>query len=411
MASVTGEFVEDRKNNGIVTPKIAIIGIGGAGNNAVNHMIDEGIECVDFIAMNTDNQDLFASKAENKLQLGSDVSAGLGAGGNPEMGKLAAEESKEDISKILDGYNMVFITAGMGGGTGTGAAPVVARIAKEMGILTVAVVTRPFSFEGTRPTLAMEGIEDLKKNIDSIIVIPNDRILDLLDDDVDDVEALKKSDETLFYGVTGITSMIFDKGTINLDFNDLRSVLKDSGIAYMGVGEATGKGASVQALNMAVNNPLVDETIAGGSCGLIVIHSAKNSMRDTNMTFQAFREYLGSEPKVFNGIYKDEQLADKVIVTVIVTGLNIEARNITKPILGNIPTVATQSPTNVTADNNQVMTDTTVNSQNVANNVEMQMGNTAEIPVIAEAKTETIKKELPPIKKGGINIPLQFGRR
>ncbi|MFV0519031.1 MAG: cell division protein FtsZ [Lachnospirales bacterium] len=390
---VTGEFKEKDFTGEAMRPKIAIIGIGGAGNNAVNHMIDKGIDGVDFISMNTDNQDLLASKALRKLQLGIKSSEGLGAGGLPEYGKKAAEESRQEIADLIQGYHLVFLTAGMGGGTGTGATPIVAKIAKDMGILTMAIVTKPFIFEGSRVEYADEGVDSLKENVDCLIVIPNDKILDLVEDDTTDLEALKKTDEVLFLGVSGIASIINANGVINLDFKDLRNVLKDSGIAYMGIGQASGDKAIDKALKIAINNPLVDEKITGGSCGLISIHSAKASFKDTAKSFAEFKSFLKDNPKMYNGIYKDESLGDTIFVTVIVTGLNSNAQvDVEKEV--------------VTANEETLDQATEIKSN-------MQLGDTSEIPIVTEAKVgvATNNRELTPISRRTIDIPPVFGRR
>ncbi|MFV0441509.1 MAG: cell division protein FtsZ [Lachnospirales bacterium] len=389
------EIVIEDVNKSAIMPKIAIIGIGGAGNNAVNHMINRGMEFVDFMVVNTDNQDLFASKVDKKIQIGMDSSKGLGAGGNPEAGKIAAEESRSEIAAALEGYDMVFLTAGMGGGTGTGATPVVAKIAKEMGILTVAVVTRPFVFEGMRPKRAIEGIENLKKNVDSIIIIPNDKILEIVDDETEDVDALKKTDEILFLGVSGITSIIFKNGTINLDFNDLRKVLGDSGLAYMGVGEGSGSKGVETALKMAINNPLVDETIIGGNCAMVAIHSAKSTMKAASKVFTDFRKYLDDEPEIFNGLYKDESLGDKVLVTTIVTGVGKER-------------IARQEKEQEELEDEELYEDSILNTNN-----SIEFGSTGEVPIVGEAKsgTSSNNKGLPPITKNTINIPPIFNKR
>ena len=252
--------------------KIIVIGVGGAGNNAVNRMIDEKIGGVEFIGINTDKQALTLCKAPTLIQIGEKLTKGLGAGAQPEIGQKAAEESAEELTAAIEGADMVFVTCGMGGGTGTGAAPVVAKIAKDMGILTVGVVTKPFKFEAkTRMTNAIHGIENLKESVDTLIVIPNDKLLEIVDRRTTMPDALKKADEVLQQAVQGITDLINVPALINLDFADVQTVMKDKGLAHIGIGAATGDDKAIEAVKMAVASPLLETTINGASHVIINI--------------------------------------------------------------------------------------------------------------------------------------------
>src|SRR5690625_4341623 len=243
---------------------IKVIGVGGGGNNAVNRMIDHGVEGVEFIAVNTDAQALNLSKAENKLQIGEKLTRGLGAGANPEVGKKAAEESREQIEEVLQGADMIFVTAGKGGGTGTGAAPIIAQIAKDIGALTVGVVTRPFSFEGIRrQKQANAGIDALRENVDTLIVIPNDRLLEIVDKNTPMLEAFREADNVLRQGVQGISDLIAKPGLINVDFADVKTIMYDKGSALMGIGVATGENRAVEAAKKAISSPLLETSIDG----------------------------------------------------------------------------------------------------------------------------------------------------
>ena len=246
--------------------KIIVIGVGGAGNNAVNRMIDENIGGVEFIGVNTDKQALMLCKAPTLIQIGEKLTKGLGAGAQPEIGEKAAEESVEDLTNAIKGADMVFVTCGMGGGTGTGAAPVVAKIAKDQGILTVGVVTKPFIFEGKpRMRNAIEGIERLKENVDTLIVIPNDKLLQICDKRTSIPDALKKADQVLQQGVQGVTDLINKPGLINLDFADIQTVMRDKGIAHIGIGSASGENKAVDAIKEAMDSPLLETTVSGAT--------------------------------------------------------------------------------------------------------------------------------------------------
>ena len=256
---------------------IKVIGVGGGGNNAVNRMIEHGVQGVEFIAANTDAQALNLSKADIKLQIGAKLTRGLGAGGNPEVGKKAAEESKEQIEEVVQGADMIFVTAGMGGGTGTGAAPVIAKVAKDLGVLTVGVVTRPFSFEGKkRATQAANGITAMKEAVDTLIVIPNDRLLEIVDKSTPMLEAFKEADNVLRQGVQGISDLIAVPGLINLDFADVKTIMSNQGSALMGIGIASGENRASEAAKKAISSPLLETSIDGAQGVLLNITGGVN---------------------------------------------------------------------------------------------------------------------------------------
>lgn len=301
--------------------KIIVIGVGGAGNNAVNRMIEENIGGVEFIGVNTDKQDLIRCKAPTLLQIGEKLTKGLGAGAKPEIGQKAAEESIDELTAEIKGADMVFVTCGMGGGTGTGAAPVVARIAKEMGILTVGVVTKPFRFEAkTRMMNALSGIENLKESVDTLIVIPNDKLLEIVDRRTTMPEALKKADEVLQQAVQGITDLINVSALINLDFADIQTVMKDKGMAHIGIGMAKGDDKALEAVKLAVESPLLETTITGASHVLINI-SGDISLMDGNDAASYVEDLAGDNANVIFGAKYDETMTDEAIITVIATGL------------------------------------------------------------------------------------------
>ena len=257
--------------------QIKVIGVGGGGNNAVNRMIESQLKGVQFIAVNTDKQALFTSKAEYRIQIGEKLTKGLGAGANPEIGKKAAEESRDDIFQILQGADMVFVTAGMGGGTGTGAAPIVAQIAKEMGILTVGVVTKPFSFEGKRRMMHAEiGIAELKDKVDTLVTIPNDRLLQVIEKRTSILEAFKIADDVLKQGVQGISDLIAVPGLVNLDFADVKTIMFEQGLAHMGVGRASGEHRATEAAKQAIQSPLLETSIEGAKGVLLNITGGPN---------------------------------------------------------------------------------------------------------------------------------------
>ena len=315
-------MLEIKTNESEAAARIIVVGVGGGGNNAVNRMIDEQIAGVEFIAVNTDKQALQLCKAPTLMQIGEKLTKGLGAGAQPEVGEKAAEESAEEISAALKGADMVFVTCGMGGGTGTGAAPVVARIAKEQGALTVAVVTKPFRFESrTRMANALAGIGKLKENVDTMIVIPNDKLLEVVDRRTTMPEALKKADEVLQQGIQGITDLINVPSLINLDFADIQTVMKDKGIAHIGIGEGRGDDKALEAVKQAVASPLLETTIQGASHVIINI-SGDITLMDASDAADYVQELAGENANIIFGAMYDDTRSDEATITVIATGLH-----------------------------------------------------------------------------------------
>ncbi|MEY8337469.1 cell division protein FtsZ [Lachnospiraceae bacterium 62-35] len=314
-------MLEIKINESENAARIIVIGVGGAGNNAVNRMIEENIAGVEFIGINTDKQALQFCKAPTAMQIGEKLTKGLGAGAKPEIGEKAAEESSEELAQAMKGADMVFVTCGMGGGTGTGAAPVVAKIARDMGILTVGVVTKPFRFEAkTRMTNALQGIENLKESVDTLIVIPNDKLLEIVDRRTTMPEALKKADEVLQQAVQGITDLINVPGLINLDFADVQTVMTDKGIAHIGIGHAKGDEKAKEAVEQAVSSPLLETTIEGASHVIINI-SGDISLIEANEAASYVQELAGEEANIIFGAMYDENAQDEATITVIATGL------------------------------------------------------------------------------------------
>ena len=315
-------MLEIKTNESEAAARIIVVGVGGGGNNAVNRMIDEQIAGVEFIAVNTDKQALQLCKAPTLMQIGEKLTKGLGAGAQPEVGEKAAEESAEEISAALKGADMVFVTCGMGGGTGTGAAPVVARIAKEQGALTVAVVTKPFRFESrTRMANALAGIDKLKENVDTMIVIPNDKLLEVVDRRTTMPEALKKADEVLQQGIQGITDLINVPSLINLDFADIQTVMKDKGIAHIGIGEGRGDDKALEAVKQAVASPLLETTIQGASHVIINI-SGDITLMDASDAADYVQELAGENANIIFGAMYDDTRSDEATITVIATGIH-----------------------------------------------------------------------------------------
>ncbi len=309
--------------------KIIVVGVGGGGCNAVNRMIEGNIKDVNFIAVNTDKQDLDKSKAEAKIQIGEKLTKGLGAGGNPEVGQKSAEENIEDITRHISGADMVFVTAGMGGGTGTGAAPIVAKVAKDMGILTVGVVTKPFTFEGRRRSEHAElGIKFLKKFVDSIVIVPNDKLLDIAEPNTSMVEALKIADEILKHGVQSITELISDNSLINADFADVQTVMRDKGIAHMGIGVGKGENKVQDAIKNAVESPLLETTVAGAKAILLNISGGYDmGMLDVNDAATQIQAVADKDAIIIFGTSVKENLQDEMQVTVIATGFENKPGN------------------------------------------------------------------------------------
>jgi len=302
--------------------RIKVIGVGGGGNNAVNRMIDSGLKGIEFIAINTDKQALFTSKAEHKVQIGEKLTRGLGAGANPDIGKRAAEESKEDIEKILEGADMVFITAGMGGGTGTGAAPIVAEIAKELGILTVGVVTKPFTFEGKRRMVhAEQGIEELKGRVDTLVTIPNDRLLQVIEKKTTMLDAFIMADDILKQGVQGISDLIAVPGLVNLDFADVKTIMEEQGLAHMGIGRASGENRAAEAAKQAIHSPLLETSIDGAKGVLLNITGGTNlGLFEVNEAAELVTQAADQDANIIFGAVIDESLEDEIRITVIATG-------------------------------------------------------------------------------------------
>ena len=302
--------------------KICVIGVGGAGNNAVNRMIEAGITSAEYIAVNTDAQILACNKAKTKIQIGGQRTKGLGAGAEPEIGREAAEESKEELSRVIEGTDLLFITAGMGGGTGTGAAPVIAKIAKDKKILTVAVVTKPFEFEGKRRMdNAIKGIENLRKYVDTIVIIPNEKIREVVPKNATMTEALRVADEVLKQGIRGIADLIVTPALINLDFADVRTVLKDRGDAHMGVGVAKGENRIIDAVRLAVNSPLLETTIEGATGVILnIVGGPDLTLDEVTKAAQLIHGVVDYSANIIFGACVDENVQDEVEVTVIATG-------------------------------------------------------------------------------------------
>ena len=320
------DYNNDENNNNITmmdgTATIKVIGVGGAGNNAVNRMIEAGIKGVDFIAVNTDRQALQISKAKTKIQIGEKITRGLGAGANPDIGAQAAEENKAEVAEVLRGADMVFVTAGMGGGTGTGAAPVVAQAAKEMGILTIGVVTKPFTFEGKkRLSQAERGIESLKGKVDTLVVIPNDKLLQIVDRKTSIVEAFKMADDVLRQGVQGISDLIAIPGLVNLDFADVKTIMLNQGMAHMGVGRASGENRAEDAAKQAIQSPLLETSIEGAKGVIINITGSSDlGLHEVNTAAELVQRSVDPEANIIFGTVTDESMGDEIQITVIATG-------------------------------------------------------------------------------------------
>ncbi|PAB58835.1 cell division protein FtsZ [Anaeromicrobium sediminis] len=306
--------------------QIKVVGVGGGGNNAVNRMIESQLKGVQFIAVNTDKQALFTSKAEYKIQIGDKLTKGLGAGANPDIGRKAAEESKEEIYQALQGADMVFVTAGMGGGTGTGAAPVVAQIAKEMGILTVGVVTKPFTFEGKRRMQhAEKGTKDLKDKVDTLVTIPNDRLLQVAEKKTSIMDAFKIADDVLKQGVQGISDLIAVPGLVNLDFADVKTIMFEQGLAHMGVGRVSGENRAVEAAKQAIQSPLLETSIQGAKGVLLNITGGGSlGLFEVNEAAELVSQAADPDANIIFGAVIDESLKDELVITVIATGFDNE---------------------------------------------------------------------------------------
>lgn len=311
---------EERTNFAV----IKVIGVGGGGNNAVNRMIEAGITSAEFYSVNTDKQALLRSNAQNRLQIGAILTKGLGAGSLPQVGEQAAEENREDLTEIIKGTDLLFIAAGMGGGTGTGAAPVIARIAREMGILTVAVVTKPFSFEGKkRAENAAEGINNLKKYVDTLVVIPNDKLLQVLPSTTSFYDAFKVADDVLRQGISGIVDLISTPSLINLDFADVNTIMKDQGLAHMGLGRAKGERRVIEAVRQAVSSPLLETTIEGAKGVILNISGGRDmTLTEVNEAASLVQGVIDSSANIIFGTTVDESITDEISITIIATGFS-----------------------------------------------------------------------------------------
>ena len=329
---------------------IKVIGVGGGGNNAVNRMVDSDLKGVQFLSANTESQVLELSKADVTIQIGEKVTKGLGAGANPQIGEEAAQESREEITKALEGADMVFVTAGMGGGTGTGAAPIVAECAKEVGALTVGVVTKPFAFEGKRRRAAAEkGIEFLTQKVDTIIVIPNDKLLQVVDKKCSVSDAFSKADEVLRQGIKGISDLIQIPGLINLDFADVKTIMTNQGEALMGIGEGTGENRAADAAKMAINSPLLETSIDGAKGILLNISgSSELGIFEVNEAAQIISDAADPDANIIFGSGIDESLGDKVQVTVVATGFGNNAKSV--PEFGKTTTTSRPAATTTTTN-------------------------------------------------------------
>ena len=328
-------------------PRIAVVGVGGGGGNAVNNMISQNLEGVDFIVANTDAQALAHSAASQKIQLGLEITQGLGAGARPEVGKMAAEEAKDKIAEALEGVNMVFITAGMGGGTGSGAAPVVAHIAKEKGILTVGVVTKPFSFEGRkRMEIANGALNNFTQEVDSIIIIPNQNLFRIADENTTLADAFKLADNVLYSGVRSITDLMMMPGLINLDFADVKNIMQDKGKAIMGTGEAEGKGRAKEAARQALANPLLDDCSMLGAKGVLINITGGTdiTLPELDEAANTIKEEVGDDANIIFGSSFDESLSGKIRVSIVVTGINDAPQTMeAKPVRTEGPSLIDQS--------------------------------------------------------------------
>ncbi len=374
--------------------RIIVIGVGGAGNNAVNRMVDEAIGGVEFIGVNTDKQTLDLCKAPTLIQIGEKLTKGLGAGAKPEIGAKAAEENAEDIKAAIEGADMVFVTCGMGGGTGTGAAPVIANIAKSMGILTVGVVTKPFLFENkARMTNALAGIEKLRDVVDTLIVIPNQKLLEIVDRRTTMPEALKKADEVLQQAVQGITDLINLPALINLDFADVQTVMKDKGMAHIGIGMAKGDEKAIEAVKLAVESPLLETTITGASHVIINI-SGDISLTDASEASSYLQNLAGADANIIFGAKYDETMADTCTITVIATGLG-ESQQAAPSGIGSFSGVTSKMMYNTSAGQA-----TPNNVRNTQSSFTSNLGQARNITPIPE-----VKKPQPTVPKKDLKMP------
>lgn len=399
-------MLEIKTNDSESAAKIIIVGVGGGGNNAVNRMIQEGIKGVEFICINTDKQQLKNCNSATCLQIGEKLTKGLGAGANPEVGKAAADENREDITEMIKGADMVFVTCGMGGGTGTGAAPAVAEISRQLGILTVGIVTKPFKFEAKRRmNNALAGIENLKKNVDTLIVIPNDKLLEIVDRRTSIPEALSKADEVLQQGVQGITDLINVPGLINLDFADVQTVMKDKGVAHIGIGTGTGDDKCLEAVKEAISSPLLETTIEGASDVIINI-AGDVGLQEASEAASYIEELTGENSNIIFGVSNGAG-DDSVKITVIATGLDED--NVEQPV-SKSPSFIRQSAapkTNFPTREGQISSAApkSINVQTTDSSVMSQQNTQSEIGT----RQNTIHQTSPSYSRGnedgGIKIP------
>ena len=377
-------MLEIKSNDEKNPARILVIGVGGAGNNAVNRMIDENVEGVELIAINTDKQALSLSRATTKIQIGEKLTKGLGAGAKPEIGASAVEENREEINDIMKDADMVFVTCGMGGGTGTGAAPIVAEIARNLGILTVGVVTKPFSFEG-RPRMAnaLNGIAKLRENVDTLIVIPNDKLLQICDKRTSIPDALKKADEVLQQGVQGVTDLINKPGLINLDFADIQTVMRDKGIAHIGIGYGSGDNKAVDAIKSAMDSPLLETTVNGAS-DIIVNFSGNVGIVEAYDAITYLSEVAGEEANIIFGTVDNDIAGEDVSITIIATGLEDvdKAGGIVAPKVSSVSS-APKAPTFGESIKTPTMTSTTPLTKK-ATPVPLNLGGSPEPAPISE---------------------------
>lgn len=360
---------------------IKVVGVGGGGNNAINRMIGSGLEGVEFISINTDSQALISSQADKKLQIGEKLTKGLGAGGDPKVGQKAAEESRNEIASALEGADMVFITAGMGGGTGTGGAPIVAEVAKELGALTVGIVTKPFTFEGSRRAKqAEEGILNIREKVDSLIIIPNSRLLTMVKKETSMSEAFKVADEVLRQGVQGISDIINVPGMINVDFADVKTIMSSSGSAIMGIGRASGEGRAVAAARAAIDSPLLENTIEGAT-GIIINVTGGNdlSLIEVDEALSSIKDVLNhdDENTIFGSVI-DENMQGEIMITVIATGFDLgsvpKKNLIKKPMMNSAPQMQ-----HVQVPQPKVVTERPVMQDNPFENLIPQMNNVPQV--------------------------------
>ena len=403
-------MLEIKSNDEKNPARILVIGVGGAGNNAVNRMIDENVEGVELIAINTDKQALSLSRATTKIQIGEKLTKGLGAGAKPEIGASAVEENREEINDIIKDADMVFVTCGMGGGTGTGAAPIVAEIARNLGILTVGVVTKPFTFEGKpRMANAMNGIAKLSENVDTLIVIPNDKLLQICDKRTSIPDALKKADEVLQQGVQGVTDLINKPGLINLDFADIQTVMRDKGIAHIGIGTGSGDNKAVDAIKSAMDSPLLETTVDGAS-DIIVNFSGNIGIVEAYDAITYLTEVAGENANIIFGTVDNDVVGEDVSITIIATGLEKEHESsvIIKPstVRNSVVTPAPSAPVEPASTSSTLKAPSFGGSQAKVTPVPLKLGNTPIKPATTSAPEEKSEPEAPRSESSSNNIQI-----